>query len=282
MKSIIKLYLLSPILVMLMIGCQKTERPVLGEYPTDESKPPLPAGELRFFVPFGDDPQKRYEVKDSISGDPAQVHPFSLTEGINGKAVQGTDAGNAIKYMNVNDFGAATSFTIAFWMKNTDKGRTEFVFSLVDDKYGWHHSAIFLLLEHGDATATTLKLGVMDQWLEFPDSKKFAKPLMDGNWHHIAFVYDETTSKMAYYFDGAMVEDAPASATDVKKDGNPRGAVDLTTIKNLVLAGWNRHAKLAGPTDDWIKSYTGALDQFRLYNKALSATEINALFAGKL
>lgn len=283
MKKIANIIVLGLLVTAVLPACQKENRPKLGEYETDDSRPPLPDGPLRFFVPFGEDPQKRYEAKDSISGDPAQVYPFDLTEGVNGKGVQFTDAGRAIKYMTVNDFGSATSFSIAFWMKNTEKGRTEFVFSLTDNKYnGWHYSAVFLLLEKGTPEAVTLKLGLMDQWLEFPDNNQFKKPLMDGNWHHLAFVYDETSSTMAYYFDGASVEGVPASALNVKNGDNPRGKVDFTTVKNLVLGGWNKHASLPGATDDWIKSFTGAMDQFRLYNKALTPAEVQALYSGKL
>ncbi len=283
MKTIYKFLFLGLIAASVLPACQKENRPKLGEYETDDSRPPLTEGPLRFFVPFGDDPQKRYEAKDSVSGDPAQVFPFDLTEGVNGKGVQFTDAGRAIKYMTVNDMGSATSFSIAFWMKNTEKGRTEFLFSLTDAKYnGWHHSAVFLLLEKGTPSAVTLKLGLMDQWLEFPDNNQFKKPLMDGNWHHLAFVYDETTSKMNYFFDGELVTDVPAGATNVTKNGAPRGAVDFSTVKNLVLGGWNKHAALAGPTDDWIRSFTGAMDQFRIYKKALTAAEVRELFVGKL
>lgn len=281
MKTFYKLLLLSALSGAMLPACQKEDRPKLGEYETDDSRPPLPDGPLRFFVPFGEDPQKRYEAKDSISGDPAQVYPFDLTDGINGKAVQFNDAGRAIKYMTINDFNAATSFSIAFWMKNTEKGRTEFLFSITDAKYsGWSHSAVFLLLEKGTTSAVTLKLGLMDQWLEFPDNNQFPRPLMDGEWHHLAFVYDQTSSTMTYYFDGAAVA-APAGATNVKKGDDPRGAVDFSTVKNLVLGGWNKHASLPGAGDDWIKSFTGAMDQFRLYNKALSATEVQGLFTAK-
>lgn len=283
MKTIYNLLILGILATLVLPACQKQDRPELGEYETDDNKPPLPEGPLRFFVPFGDDPQKRYEAKDSISGDPAQVYPFDLTEGINGKAVQFTDAGRAIKYMTVNDMNTATSFSIAFWMKNTEKGRTEFLFSLTDAKYsGWSHSAVFLLLEKGTPDAVTLKFGLMDQWLEFPDNNQFKKPLMDGEWHHLAFVYDESVSKMNYYFDGALVTDAPDGAVNVLENGEPRGAVDFSTVKNLVLGGWNKHAGLAGATDDWIRSFTGAMDQFRIYNKALTAAEVQELFVGKL
>ncbi|HEY8397355.1 MAG TPA: LamG domain-containing protein [Flavihumibacter sp.] len=280
MKTFNKLLLLSAAVAIFLPACQKDDRPELGEYPTDDSRPPLKEGPLRFFVPFNEDPQKRYEAKDSISGDPAQVHPFDLTDGVNGKAVQFNDAGRAIKYMSVNDFNQATSFSIAFWMKNTEKGRTEFLFNISDPKYEWSQSAIFLLMEHGSPTEVTMKFYLMDQWLEFPDGNKFPRPVMDGEWHHLAFVYDEATSKMTYYFDGEAVP-GPSSATDVKKDGNPRGPVDFSTIKNLVLGGANKHANLPGPTDSWLQSYTGAMDQFRIYNKALTASEVKDLFTAK-
>lgn len=283
MKKLQTILYLTLLAAVVLPACQKIDRPRLGDYETDESKPPLPDGPLRFYVPFADDPQKRYEAKDSISGDPAQVYPFDLTEGVDGgKAVQFSDAGRAIKYMAVNDVTAATSLSVAFWMKNTEKGRTEFLFSLTDAKYsGWSHSAMFLLLEKGTPDAVTLKLGLMDQWLEFPDNNQFKEPLMDGNWHHLAFVYDQGTSKMTYYFDGTAVADAPESATDVKKDGNPRGALDFSTVKNLVLGGWNKHAGLAGAGDDWIRSYTGAMDNFRIYNKPLTAAEVQELYTTK-
>ena len=104
---------------------------------------------------------------------------------------------------------------------------------------------------------------------------------MDGNWHHLAFVYDQTTSKVSYYFDGGIVP-APASATNVTNGGAPRGGVNLTASNSLVIGGWNKHASLDGPTDDWISPFGGQMDQFRLYGTALSAAEIQALFTNKL
>jgi len=214
---------------------------------------------------------------DSIKANFPSSNSMTSVDGISGKAMKGAD-GKSIVFPSANDIAKATSFSIALWMKNNAAvGRTEFVFSLVDDKYGWHHSAIFLLVENQTPTQTTMKLGLMDQWLE----GTFSKPLFDGNWHHIVYSYDQTTSKMTYYFDGAAVTGMTATQTDVKSGGSPRGPVDLTSAKKLILGGWNKHGGAQGPTDDWIKTYTGAVDQFRLYNKALSATEAQALFANK-
>lgn len=275
MRKYFKVFLLAAGVLTIAVGCQKKKRPALGDYVQDANPP---GGPLKFYTAFdGSSADPLMNAVDSIRANFASANPLTSVAGISGKAVQGKDAAS-IKYSSANDFGTATSFTIALWMKNTAQaGRTEFVFSLVDDKYGWHHSSIFLLVENQTATNTTMKLGLMDQWLE----GTLTKPLFDGNWHHIAYVYDQTTSKMTYYFDGAVVSGMSAAQTDVKNGGNPRGPVDLSTAKNLVLGGWNKHAGLAGPTDGWISSYTGAMDQFRLYGKALTAAEVSALYTSK-
>lgn len=275
-KNAIKVSLIAVLGVMLFSACQKMDRPVLGDYPKDNAV--LPGGDLRFYLPFDSVSQAgRVNAKDSISGFSPLSYNLTATQGVTGQGIKGKN-GTANKYYSANDFKNATSFTVAFWMKNPPQsGRTEFLFSYVDDSYGWGHSSMFLLLENQTATQTTMKFGLMDQWLE----GTFVKPLFDGQWHHLAFAYDQNTSKMTYYFDGALVTGMNSTQTDVKKNGAPRGAVNFTTSTSFILGGWNKHANVQGPTDSWVSSYTGSLDQFRLYNKALSATEVNALFIGR-
>ena len=262
-------------LMIILAACQKMKRPSLGEYAKDAN---APGGPLKFYAAFdGTSPDVLRNAVDSVRANFAATNPLSSINGISGKAVQGAD-GKAITWTSANDFKTSTSFSIALWMKNTAQvGRTEFVFSLADDKYGWHHSAIFLLVENQTATKATMKLAIMDQWLE----GDFNKPLFDGQWHHIVYSYDQATSKMTYYFDGAVVTGLTATQTDVKKSGTPRGAVDFSSAYKLILGGWNKHGGSDGPTDDWIKTFSGAMDQFRLYGKALSATEVSALFNSK-
>lgn len=249
------------------------DRPELGEVITDEGKN-LPDGPLRFYAGFNktDGPSARWNAYDSVSGSPALLYPLSFTDGINGKAMQGKD-GEAALYMNANDFDKASSFSISFWIKNTAQaGRTEFLFSLVQPKYSWTNSAAFVLVENQTATSTTMKFGLKDQWLE----GTFNKPMFNGSWHHIVYSYDNAARKMTYYFDGQEVTGLTATQT------NMNSSVNFTGITNLILGGWNKHAGQPGPTDDWVKSFSGSLDQFRLYNKALTGTEVQALFNSKL
>ncbi len=270
-------------LLLLLASCQKMERPGLGDYISDDNQPLLD-GPLRFYVNFDghDGITPRWNVYDSVSSNPALNMPNSirLVPGIKNTSYQGADNA-AILYLNANDFRQSTSFSIVFWMKREVNTRTEFYFSLKDDTYSWIRSSITMLMEHTTKTEATVKLVLMDQWLEFAGDNKLKRPLFDGNWHHFAVAYDENTSRVTYYVDGLPVTEAPEAATLVKKDGNPRGKLDLSKSDNLVIGGANKNASLPGPTDGWLNSYLGDLDQFRMYNKALSAAEVKSLFDNK-
>lgn len=271
-------------------SCKKTKRPELGDYPKDDQV--LPPGDLRFYVPF-DMPgnELRFKAADSISTNPSffSPKPFSLVQGTKGQGLKGTDQA-ALLYLNANDFAKAKSFTIALWEKNTvpTGGSPQWIFSLPDKDY-WHNSGMFLFVDHDAAGSTTsqavVKLAVEDHWFEFtPANGRMPGNLLDNNWHHLAIVYNETTSKMTYYVDGQQLTGLTPAVTDWKDGANPHGPMNLNpaSVSNFILGGWNKHAAVAGPTDAWIQSWQGSLDQFRLYNKALSASDIQALYNSRL
>lgn len=72
---------------------------------------------------------------------------------------------------------------------------------------------------------------------------------ISNNWHHLAFVYDGTTSNL--YVDGILYNNVHG----------PCGSLSAN-IGNLFLG----------------KKYTGDLDDIFIYNRALSTTEINQIF----
>lgn len=261
------------ILVILVAGmsCKKTTRPALGDYPKDSNPP---GGPLKFFTAFdGTTTNPLMNAVDSIRANFPADNPLVSVAGVSGKAIQGNGT-KAVKYPSANDFKAATSCTIAMWFNNTVNSNTELLFSLASKDY-WHESAAFLLVEHATPTKCQLKFALEDHWVEYIDN--FNKPLFDGNWHHLAFTYDETSSTVKVYYDGTEVP-LPAGAA-----GNFAGLGKLTlgNATNLVLGGWNKHAGLSGPTDSWISGFTGKMDQFRLYGKVLTASEILALYNSK-
>lgn len=272
-NKIVFCLLLSAILIS--AGCSKKSRPVLGDFPKDQDPhfPLYPGGPLKFYSAFdGTSADKLMNAVDSIRANFPSENPLAATTGISGKAIQG-DGAKAIKYPSANDFGQVTSCTISLWVNNTVNPNTELYFSLVDRDY-WHGSSAFLLVEHAAADKCTFKFALQDHWVEYTN-QSFTKPLFNGQWHHLAFTYDETTSILKIYFDGQEVP-APGG-------GNLGiGPLNLRNASSLVVGGWNKHAGIEGPTDSWISGFTGKMDQFRLYGKALTASEILALYNSKL
>jgi len=282
--------ILTMIAVALMItSCQKMSRPPLGEYPQDYTT--TPTTPLRFYVNFDSSLAEHSQInkrfRDSISNYPSFFPNSNVTvvPGVKGTA----ENGGSIVYNNANDWGQSTSFTVAFWEKNSvPQNEPQWLFTL-PSKDGWTNSAITAFVEHqnGGSTATDAVVKLVwgpdaDQWFEFVGSNKMPGNLLNNQWHHLAFVYNETTSKLTYYVDGVALTGLPANLTDVTKSGGPRGPAQLVNPTGFIIGGWSKHGGFGGATDSWIQPWKGSIDQFRLYNKALSATEVTALYNSKL
>ena len=136
-----------------MQSCQKMERPVLPEdYPTDDIT--LPEGPLRFYVSFDstseEDKQINIRFKDSISGYPSFFPDPSIgvAPGVSGSALQGSTSKGFVQYVSANDFGKATSFTVAFWMNVTlaqkDNVNADGVLAVSSTTNFWSNVAIFV------------------------------------------------------------------------------------------------------------------------------------------
>jgi Concanavalin A-like lectin/glucanases superfamily len=275
--------LLAAAVSLFFLSCQKMDRPKLGDFPKDANPP---GGPLKFYAAFNgtsNDPLRN--AVDSIRANFAVSNPFTSIQGISGQGVKGLAAKDkGIKYTSANDFAASSSVSVAYWVKHAPQtdGEPEFHFSLPSKDF-WHESAMFLLVEksgpnNDNSTPTQMActFALQDHWVEFRGVNRLPN-VLDGNWHHLAFVYDETTSKVTAYVDGAAVP-YTGSGNNIGL-----GALKFKNVSNLVVGGWNKHASgVSGPQDGWIHAYSGAMDQFRLYGKALTAAEVQALFNSKL
>jgi|CXWL01.1.fsa_nt_gi hypothetical protein len=296
MKKNIQQLFLAATVVLLAASCQKMDRPALGDYPKDVNPP---GGPLKFYTAFdGTTADPLRNAVDSIKANFAASNPLASVTGITGKAIKGATAKDkAIKYQNANDWASSTSFTIAYWMKNSPAtdGEPEFHFSLPGKDF-WHNSALFLLVEKGgtaagNSTPTQMacKLAIKDQWVEFIGVNRLPN-LLNGSWHHLVFTYDQTNSKVTAYVDGVAFN--YTGSGNIVGGGTPMGPANFLNtlqdnINGFVIGGWNKHAAglpngFKGPQDGWIHSYSGEMDQFRLYSKALSASEVMALFNSRL
>ncbi|MDE3145628.1 MAG: LamG domain-containing protein [Bacteroidota bacterium] len=270
------------VLAMVITSCQKLDRPALGAYPQDANPP---GGPLKFYTAFdGTTSNPLMNGVDSIRANFPSVNPFTQIAGISGKAVQG-DGTKIIQYASANDFvSTASSFSISFWEKRNGapQGNASFAFHLASSNGYWTGgSSMFCLFDWGTVNdSAIIKVDVVDakmadnwfQWVKnsSTDDQRVYK-IMDNNWHHIVFVYDATTSKLTLYVDG--------TANPHQQSWGTHGAanMDASKITGLDIGG-NRHVKDMG----WGMQWDGGLDQFRMYSKALSASEITALYNGKM
>lgn len=100
--------------------------------------------------------------------------------------------------------------------------------------------------------------GQIDYWVGYSGGSGWVsdgRPVNDGNWHHIAAV--NTTSTVTIYIDGVA------------------GSTVSRTADGGSVAGLN---SLIGKRESNSSYFSGMLDDFRIYNRALSAIEIFQLY----
>lgn len=264
------------VLVILFAGtsCQKLSRPEMGDYPKDANPP---GGPLEFYVAFDG------TSVDSTRANFGADNTIEYSDGVSGKAFKGGSK-SYVQYGKANNFANVTSFTIAFWIKKKPQpagAGTNFAFALNAKGYSWTNLQLFFEFEDaGNPSTEDLaagKLYILDQWFEYVGTKRMPK-VLNGQWHQLAFTYDESTSKLITYIDGAPFTALPAGFGDVKDNGAPRGKLHFSNITGFTIGG---PGKVAQDANGWMGNINGELDQFRLYNTALSAADISALFSGK-
>lgn len=274
------------LVALAVVSCQKKDRPALpSNYPTDN--PVTPTTALRFYLTFDStsdaDKQINIRFKDSISKYPSFFPPSSIsyTTGVRGTAYQG-DYGGFIHYYSVNDFAKSSSFTIAFWMKATlaqkDHNNADGVLALADTTNFW--SPIVIYTDHESSTSDSMILkfhflnGGSDNW-DFANYVGNARwpHMYDGQWHHVAFVYDAAAKTGTMYRDGVQFD---------KKTGESI-AFTPNHITQLVVGGFEQAIGVQGTyaQNTWMSGFPGALDNIGLYNTALSAAQIQTLYSNK-
>ncbi len=283
MKKVLNTLLLGGIFSLSLTACQKMDRPILGDYAKDANPP---GGPLAFYAAFdGSGTNTLMNGVDSIRAAFPADNPLASVAGISGKAAQGTNR-KFIKYAKPNDWAVnAKSFTIAFWYKSSgaqtlnNKGTngTEYVLSFPSSNGHWSGSSLLFFLE-GNNTACAIKFMIVDKtgadsWMTWEGGNSIPG-IMNSAWHHIALVYNHTTSKTTLYLDGV--------ANSVVHTWGTHGAVNMddSKIKEMRVGAGPNNAN--AETDDWLSStFKGTIDQFRMYTTALTASEAAALFSGK-
>jgi Concanavalin A-like lectin/glucanases superfamily len=204
-----------------------------------------------------------------VAGTPNHATAISFVQGIVGQAVQVKSPG----YINTNvanTIASLKSFTMAFWVQQPSSlasgPSTYMPFSLNKAGYSWEQTKFFMLFDRADNASNSYgKIALMDQWF---DKGQVWPRMLDTKWHQMAISYDGTTGALRVYVDGTLL--SQSNGFSVNPQNNFSGADSFT---------------LGGPDDNantvngWMNSLSGNLDEFRVFNKVLTADEIMALYA---
>jgi hypothetical protein len=260
-------------LLLLVAGCQKMDKPEVGDYPKDGNPP---GGPLKFYAAF-DAPNP----VDSIRANFGNATKATITDGgTSGKCLQPT-ANGFVSFPSANDFGGSSSFTFSFWMNITmaqkDNNHAVGVLAYSNTDAFW--SNIVLYIDNNTKSPSDsmdLKMhfsdGTGDNWNFAGYNFTNAWPKMyNGVWHQVAFTYDATTKVGTVYRDGVQFDRKTGQSIKFNKPGQ------------LVVGGFQQAAGIQGdyPGNTWMAGFPGKLDNIRLYSTALSAADVLALYNNK-
>ncbi len=274
-------------------SCQKLDRPELG--PIIENPTPPPYQPLKSLFAFENNVTDQGESK--LNGTTKNV---TYVPGVTGQAIKiGADGyvlykafGDSVKYPNefigisADTLANLGSFTLAFWMNGVGpvQGGAQGLFAISHKTQFWGNLEIFLenWSNATDPSEAFLKIHL------FNDSKAPANgeqwnelkiPGVLNKWSHIAITYNAANSQFSVYANGQ-----PTSIVNKVLDGGNYGKIKFKDFNGMVLGNFAFQTTPSltnhGP-ETWAKAFNGALDQFRIYNSALSAAEITDLFTTK-
>jgi hypothetical protein len=146
-----------------------------------------------------------------------------------------------------------SAMTLAAWIKCANTGGDHEIFSARASDQSWlihpepksSGDIRWLLRSYGGTTIFQIRAGTMtwDQWL------------------HFAGTYDKDSGKAALYINGELIEE-----------------MDVTSPADIA-GDWDLGARVGLTIDDG-RPFTGLMDEFRMYTRALSQDEILAVMQG--
>ena len=180
------------------------------------------------------------------------VSSATWINGVKGKGLLFTGKGY-VSTPFIPGYGPKDSFSMAAWFKTTTKSKSTSIFGLEMSK----SSEIQVGLDTSGIVRFNLNDGSAG------GDAKSSKTFADNTWHHIVAVRDGSAKKLFIYVDGVQV----ASSLD-----KSTGKINTTAKIPLSIGAVNQvkqHEKL----------FAGSIDEPRVYNTALTASQAKFLYA---
>lgn len=232
----------------------------------------------------------------------------TFATGRRGKAFQGaSDKTSGLLYTLPTNSKLKTlkTFSFSVWLKQipntiaTTDAPEQMVFHL-DGKGDWIWGNLFLLQHRNwpeGATERDRNFAEMDCYFWKDDAEAWKGQRGSGwfvdvtapQWRHIICTYDNTTSKFHVYVNGIHVTAFDGTeymgVNRWQRDGQdlPLGDLKFNDPQKFAIGAWcDRLAGTALQDDAWASPFKGLIDELRIYDRALTATEAKALYDAEI
>ncbi len=189
------------------------------------------------------------EVKDSSGNNiNGTGNSFSSNSPVVGKYGNAGSFNGTSQYVSANGLSIGTnSFTLSAWIKTASAANYQSIIS-------YEGTIRFRFQVSGGA----LDYGIYPSGGPFVEKNDSGYDLRDNKWHHIAVTFNRSGLATSYV------------------DGVAKGTLDISSASGVNLTGWPTNIGF----DGWTASsyFPGSIDEVRIYNRALSADEIQALY----
>jgi streptogramin lyase len=183
-------------------------------------------------------------AKDAAGGHEGTATAPTWVEGKYGKALSFNGTSSCVTVPNSADLQLSGAFSLEAWIKPTNNTQwAPLIFKEAENFYGY--SLFFGAFEAGHLQGYIANESWQYTEVESPEK------LTANTWAHVAMTSDGTTLKL--YVNGKQIDSAPARAAMESK-----GPLQIGCAKNFG------------------EYFSGTIDNVRLYNRALSAAEVEA------
>ena len=265
---------------LLLTACQKLDRPALGELILDPPPPPLTLLDSKSYWHFNGDTRDTGELRL-----PTTATSISFVPGVTEGSAAQVGAGGSMVVRSVPDaLKSPGSFSIAFWMNGVGpvQGGAQGLFAISKSTEFWGNFEVFLENLNNGSEAF-IKIHMYNAGVASGNGEEWTEVKIPGaldKWTHIAITYNAATSELTVYADGQ-----PTTVNKKVLGGGNYGPLVWENVTGLTLGtfAFQVSPSLANHgAEGWAKSFNGALDQFRIFTKALTPAEVANLHTNKL
>lgn len=246
----------------------------------------IAASNLVAYFPFDNEPGAGSAVTNSNNTITFSRKAGNVTfpAGRKGNAFMGSSTESYLEY-NIaagSQLSTMDEFTIACWLKTpfTTTGAAK-IFSI---NGGDPFMGNLALIQESQATGDSVDMKVFlydsasPEW-KGQDIRKNKREFLNDKWFHFVALYRKSTSELVMYANGKPVISQikyagpiPASGTQPLLQGITLG----NDMNKIYFGAWPQ--QIAGTPETWMTYFKGMVDEFRIYNKALTNDEVMSLY----